>query len=145
MTTARPRRLEYALSTRQALVDSAVELFGGQGYAGTSLDEVVKRLPERPRVEETEVVPREPGIAIIGRPNVGKSSLVNRILREERVLVSEVAGTTRDAVDATFLSTVFAVNVATGNAIDSYASKPGPSRTISKQVRLSPPRRTSRY
>jgi AcrR family transcriptional regulator len=43
MTTARSRRLEYAESTRQALVDSAVELFAGQGYAGTSLDEVVKR------------------------------------------------------------------------------------------------------
>ena len=39
------------------------------------------------------------GIAIIGRPNVGKSSLVNRLAREERVLVSELAGTTRDAVD----------------------------------------------
>jgi GTP-binding protein len=73
----------------------------GQGI-GDLLDEVVKRLPERAKAEDTETAPREPGIAIIGRPNVGKSSLVNRILREERVLVSDVAGTTRDSVDATF-------------------------------------------
>jgi GTP-binding protein len=73
----------------------------GQGI-GDLLDEVIQRLPERAKVEDAEAAPREPGIAIIGRPNVGKSSLVNRILREERVLVSSVAGTTRDSVDATF-------------------------------------------
>jgi GTP-binding protein len=44
--------------------------------------------------------PGETGVAVIGRPNVGKSSLVNRLLREERVLVSDMPGTTRDAVDA---------------------------------------------
>ncbi len=46
-------------------------------------------------------VPQETNVAIVGRPNVGKSSLVNRLLREERMLVSEMPGTTRDAVDST--------------------------------------------
>ena len=46
--------------------------------------------------------PPEVGIAVVGRPNAGKSSLVNKLLREERVLVSDMPGTTRDAVDAVF-------------------------------------------
>jgi GTP-binding protein len=46
------------------------------------------------------VEPDEVGVAIVGRPNVGKSSLVNRLLHEERVLVSDMPGTTRDAIDA---------------------------------------------
>jgi GTP-binding protein len=74
----------------------------GQG-TGDLLDEIIQRLPERPKADDEAVALVEPGIVIVGRPNVGKSSLVNRILREERVLVSEVAGTTRDTVDVTFL------------------------------------------
>ncbi|MBR4691426.1 MAG: ribosome biogenesis GTPase Der [Oscillospiraceae bacterium] len=54
--------------------------------------------PEEEEAEEDDVVK----VAVVGRPNVGKSSLVNRILREERVIVSDVAGTTRDAVDSFF-------------------------------------------
>ena len=72
----------------------------GQGI-GDLLDEVIERLPGR-KTEEEKAEEPEPRIAIVGRPNVGKSSLVNRILREERMLVSDVAGTTRDAVDAKF-------------------------------------------
>jgi GTP-binding protein len=72
----------------------------GQGI-GDLLDEVIGRLPEA-KTEEQKAEQPEPRIAIVGRPNVGKSSLVNRILREERMLVSDVAGTTRDAVDTDF-------------------------------------------
>ena len=68
---------------------------------GDLLDEVVSRLPG---VKSTgsgvaSDHPNEIAIAIVGRPNVGKSSLVNLLAREDRVLVSEIAGTTRDAVD----------------------------------------------
>jgi len=66
---------------------------------GDLLDEVVALLPEGEDDEEEEGIVR---LAVIGRPNVGKSSLVNRILGEQRVIVSAVAGTTRDAIDLPF-------------------------------------------
>jgi GTP-binding protein len=61
---------------------------------GELLDEVVKNLP----AEEPEKIPDLPRIAIVGRPNVGKSSLVNSLLGEERNIVTPVAGTTRDSI-----------------------------------------------
>jgi GTP-binding protein len=61
---------------------------------GELLDEVVKNLP----AELPEAVPDLPRIAIVGRPNVGKSSLVNSLLGEERNIVTPVAGTTRDSI-----------------------------------------------
>ena len=70
---------------------------------GDLLDALVARLPEsNVKVVDSDLDPtdpRETAVAIVGRPNVGKSSLVNLLVREERVLVSDVAGTTRDAVD----------------------------------------------
>jgi GTP-binding protein len=63
---------------------------------GLMLDEVVRRLPESGATVESNRV----RIAIIGRPNVGKSALLNAILGEQRVIVSEVPGTTRDAIDS---------------------------------------------
>ncbi len=61
------------------------------------LDEVVRRLPAR--AASPDIRDEETAVAIVGRPNVGKSSLVNRLLREERVMVSATPGTTRDTVD----------------------------------------------
>ncbi|OGI23664.1 MAG: ribosome biogenesis GTPase Der [Candidatus Melainabacteria bacterium RIFOXYA12_FULL_32_12] len=67
----------------------------GTGGIGDLLDDLIKALPEF--VSDEEVKPIH--IAIVGRPNAGKSSLVNSLLGEERVIVSEIAGTTRDAIN----------------------------------------------
>jgi GTP-binding protein len=66
---------------------------------GDLLDEVVRHFPDQSEEEYDEDTIR---VSLIGRPNVGKSSLVNALLGEERVIVSPVAGTTRDAVDTPF-------------------------------------------
>ena len=62
--------------------------------SGDLLDAIVDRIPEAP-IDETEAL----HVAVIGRPNVGKSSFVNRLLGEKRLVVSDEAGTTRDAID----------------------------------------------
>lgn len=63
---------------------------------GDMLDEVVKYFPEGNSEEEEDERPR---IAIVGKPNVGKSSIINKLIGENRVIVSNIAGTTRDAID----------------------------------------------
>ena len=102
---ARDRALEFYQCGFEAVLEIAAE--HGQGI-GELLDEIVARLPGRdhPSQEEEEIEPgdgngevAETAVAIIGRPNVGKSSLVNRLLHEERVVVSDLPGTTRDAID----------------------------------------------
>ncbi len=76
----------------------AVSAVHGHG-TGDLLDECLKYFPPQQEEEdESDVIQ----VAIIGRPNVGKSSLTNKILGEERVIVSNVAGTTRDAIDSYF-------------------------------------------
>jgi GTP-binding protein len=83
----------HALGLGDPLPVSAAQGLG----TGDLLDQIVEALPdEGDAPEEDEDVIR---LAIIGRPNVGKSTLVNRLLGDERVIVSEVAGTTRDAID----------------------------------------------
>ena len=85
----------YALGLGDPIEVSAVH---GHG-TGDLLDACVAAFPEEVEEEEDEDVIK---VAIIGKPNVGKSSLLNRILGEERVIVSNVAGTTRDAIDSYF-------------------------------------------
>ena len=64
---------------------------------GDMLDEIIKEFPEDLDAEEDDDIPN---VAVVGKPNVGKSSLINKLLGEDRVIVSDIAGTTRDAVDA---------------------------------------------
>ena len=75
----------------------AISAHHGHGVADV-LDMIVDSLPPAEPIEDTEGL----RLAIVGRPNVGKSSLVNAILGEDRVIVSDVPGTTRDAIDTPF-------------------------------------------
>ena len=93
---ARGRAVEFYKLGFEPVVEIAAE--HGEG-TGDLLDEIVARLPVR-RESGRSSDPPETSVAIVGRPNVGKSSLLNRILREERSIVSATPGTTRDTVDA---------------------------------------------
>ncbi len=82
----------YALGLGEPITLSA---YHGTG-SGDLLDAIVGHLPPHPPPEGDEGLPR---IAIVGRPNVGKSSLLNALLGQERAIVSDLPGTTRDAID----------------------------------------------
>lgn len=82
----------YNLGIGEPFPISATSMLG----LGDMLDEVAKYFPaENPEDEEDD----RPKVAIIGKPNVGKSSLINKLANEDRVIVSNIAGTTRDAID----------------------------------------------
>jgi GTP-binding protein len=93
---ARGRALEFYRLGFEPVVEIAAE--HGEG-TGDLLDEILTRVPTR-RGATRPAEPDPIAVAIVGRPNVGKSSLLNRLLREERSIVSDMPGTTRDTVDA---------------------------------------------
>lgn len=82
----------YNLGIGDPFPISAASMLG----LGDMLDEVVSHFPDYNKDEEED---ERPKVAIIGKPNVGKSSLINKLANEERVIVSDIAGTTRDAID----------------------------------------------
>jgi GTP-binding protein len=86
----------YRLGIEPLYPISAEHLYGLNDF----LDDLVKALPEPGAGEGADDAGEAIGLAVVGRPNVGKSSLINRILGEERLVVSDIPGTTRDAVDS---------------------------------------------
>lgn len=109
--TTKPVIVAANKAESKAAQDAAVEFYGlglgsvvaisalhGRGI-GDLLDEVVEVLPQIVLAEEGDKQDESVRIAIVGRPNVGKSSLLNRLLGKERAIVSPIAGTTRDAID----------------------------------------------
>ena len=84
----------YELGLGEPIPISSVNMLN----LGDLLDRIVESFPEGAGTEEEDVIK----IAMIGKPNVGKSSLVNKLLRENRVIVSPIAGTTRDSIDTPF-------------------------------------------
>jgi GTPase len=117
------RAQKSAMEFFQLGFDPVLEISAEHGHGVADLlDEIVKRLipasslqplasrpqppasgPESPDSGHEPTAPEETRIAVVGRPNVGKSSMVNRLLREERMLVSDMPGTTRDAIDVPFV------------------------------------------
>ncbi len=85
----------YNLGLGEPFAVSAVNAKG----IGDVLDAIYEKLPKQVEKEEEKDIIK---VAIIGKPNVGKSSLVNKILGEDRMIVSDIAGTTRDAIDSEF-------------------------------------------
>lgn len=79
--------------------DSPIAVSGAHGIGiGDVLDEIIAKFPSKSQVDYEGMIK----FAVIGQPNVGKSSIVNAILNQERVIVSEIEGTTRDAIDSPF-------------------------------------------
>ena len=82
----------YNLGIGEPIPVSAANRLG----IGDMLDKVMEHIPEEAFTEEED---ERPKVAIVGKPNVGKSSIINKLVGENRVIVSDIAGTTRDAVD----------------------------------------------
>ncbi len=95
-----PDREDKALEFYRLGVDTIYSVSAEHGYGvGELMDEVTRGFP---KTEEEEREDEATRVAVVGRPNVGKSSLINRFLGYKRVLVDEAPGTTRDAIDTSF-------------------------------------------
>jgi len=95
-----PRQDSLALELHRLGLGDPVPISALHGHgAGDLLDEIVRHLEAHGAAPREELPESAIRVAILGRPNVGKSSLVNALLGRERVIVSEVPGTTRDAID----------------------------------------------
>ncbi len=84
----------YELGLGEVFAISAANMLG----IGDVLDEIVKNFPEGEFTDDEDITK----IAVIGKPNVGKSSIINKLVGENRVIVSDIAGTTRDSIDTPF-------------------------------------------
>src|SRR5712691_1446542 len=95
-----PRQESLALELHKFGLGDPIPISGLHGHGtGDLLDEIVDYLEAHGGQERPELPPNAIRVAILGRPNVGKSSLVNKLLGHERLIVSEIPGTTRDAID----------------------------------------------
>jgi GTP-binding protein len=146
------RARDGALELYRMGFDPVVEISAEHGQAvGDLLDAIIEKLPvsararpapgetgdtdaaEEAAANEEPAEPTETAIAIVGRPNAGKSSLVNRLLREDRMIVSEVPGTTRDSVDSllTWHRRQFRIVDTAGIRKPGKVSKSGQMETVS--------------
>jgi len=93
-----PRKENHELYEFYELgLSDPIPISAGQALGlGDMLDEIVSHFPQQTETEEDDETIK---VAIVGKPNAGKSSLINKILGEERLIVSDIAGTTRDAID----------------------------------------------
>jgi GTP-binding protein len=95
-----PRQEPLALELHRLGLGDPIPISGLHGHGtGDLLDEIVDYLDVHGRADTTQLPEEAIRVAILGRPNVGKSSLVNKLLGRERVIVSEIPGTTRDTID----------------------------------------------
>ena len=95
-----PRQDSLAFELHKLGLGDPIPISALHGHgAGDLLDEIVRYLESHDAAPREELPPEAIRVAILGRPNVGKSSLVNALLGRERVIVSEIPGTTRDSID----------------------------------------------
>jgi GTP-binding protein len=128
-----PRQEALALELHRLGLGDPIPISGLHGHGtGDLLDEILEHLEVHGRGARPELPESAIRVAILGRPNVGKSSLLNRLLGRERVIVSEIPGTTRDSIDTvlqrgdrTFVPSTppaSAANAATGRGSSTTAS-----------------------